>query len=312
MSDFGETETWDEEGLEEEEPRYRKPRKPAPTPQETMAALAEPEEAEAPLPMTYKPARFERGWLAQSLNSFYRSNLITDVLSHVKGGKEASVYCCQGHPNAGAELLAAKVYRPRRLRNLSNDAMYREGRPVLTSDGRAVKKTDHRILRAIGKKTDFGVQAAHTSWLMYEFTTLQTLFEAGAAVPRPYLASENAILMGYSGDVNLPAPTLSQIELPPNEAEPLFQEVLRNIRLLWETDFIHGDLSAYNILYWQGQVTLIDFPQVTHRHDNPHAAFILKRDIQRVCDYFSSQGVRCDAEAIFGELWKEQSVSGNG
>ena len=289
-----------------EMPRYRKPRKATKTKDEIVAQLTEPEDTTDALPMTYKPARFETEWLASSLGSFYKANHIVDVLTHVKGGKEASVYCCKAHPDFGVELLAAKVYRPRRLRNLRNDAMYREGRPILTSDGRAVKKSDHRILRAIGKKTDFGVQAAHTSWLMYEFTTLQALHEAGASVPRPYLSSENAILMDYAGDLNNPAPALSQITLPPDEAEALFAETLRNIRLLWEADFIHGDLSAYNILYWKGKITLIDFPQVTHRHNNPHAHFILKRDIQRVCDYFETQGVDCDADTIFREMWSEQ------
>ncbi|MBC7526566.1 MAG: hypothetical protein H7308_03355 [Chthonomonadaceae bacterium] len=307
-TDTIETETgWELEMDDEVEmPRYQKPRKATKTKEEVVAQLTEPEDTTDVLPMTYKPARFEMGWLASSLGSFYKANHIIDVLSYVKGGKEASVYCCKAHPDLGIELLAAKVYRPRRLRNLRNDAMYREGRPILTSDGRAVKKSDHRILRAIGKKTDFGVQAAHTSWLMYEFTTLQALHEAGANVPRPYLSSENAILMDYAGELNNPAPALSQITLPSDETETLFAETLRNIRLLWEADFIHGDLSAYNILYWKGKITLIDFPQVTHRHNNPHAHFILKRDIQRVCDYFETQGVDCDADEIFREMWSEQ------
>ena len=27
--------------------------------------------------------------------------------------------------------------------------------------------------------------------------------------------------------------------------------------------FVHGDLSPHNILYWQGEAKLIDFPQVS-------------------------------------------------
>jgi serine/threonine-protein kinase RIO1 len=30
----------------------------------------------------------------------------------------------------------------------------------------------------------------------------------------------------------------------------LFAKVMRNIELLLQHDFIHGNLSAYNILYW--------------------------------------------------------------
>ena len=110
--------------------------------------------------MTYTPSRFERVWLTDSLRPFYQQGLISDVLYYVKGGKEANVFCCLGREG---ELVAAKVYRPREFRNLRNDKMYREGRPILTAEGRAVKSSDTRLTKAIGKKTTFGVQAEHTS-----------------------------------------------------------------------------------------------------------------------------------------------------
>jgi RIO kinase 1 len=290
-----------EYGEYEEERQRRKKNAPPEKPLEPEQDA----EADAPLPMTYVPARFEKQWLASSLRSFYQQHLITDVLSHVKGGKEASVYCCQASEVLEQTLLAAKVYRPREFRNLRNDVMYREGRAALTSDGKAAKKTDHRLMRAIGKKTAFGVQAAHTSWLMYEYTTLETLYKAGAAVPIPISAGENAILMGYQGDRNQPAPTLSQIRLQRREAVRLFEEVVRNIALLMEHEFIHGDLSAYNILYWDGAITLIDFPQVTSLRGNPNAEFIFRRDVIRVCEYFQGQGVECDAEAVIAQIWRD-------
>jgi RIO kinase 1 len=71
-----------------------------------------------------------------------------------------------------------------------------------------------------------------------------------------------------------------------------------------ENGYIHGDLSAYNILYWDGVITLIDFPQVTQSRGNAHAKEILERDITRVCEYFSDQGVRCDPDAIMRRMWK--------
>ena len=39
------------------------------------------------------------------------------------------------------------------------------------------------------------------------------------------------------------------------------------------------DLSAYNILYWDGKITLIDFPQVVETSTNYSAAFILEREV---------------------------------
>jgi RIO kinase 1 len=279
-------------------PPRKVPHRSAPT------EVAESPPTDSSLQTTYKPSRFEEEWLLSSLGPFYGQGLISDILTNVKGGKEATVYCCQAGPEVGRNLLAAKVYRPRRFRNLRNDAMYREGRAVLTADGRPVKSTDHRIMRALGKKTEFGMQVQHTSWLMYEYTTLESLYRAGAAVPQPFAAGENAILMGYEGDVHTPAPTLSQISLDKEEAEVLLAEVVRNVELLLQQGFIHGDLSAYNILYWEGKITLIDFPQVTSLQGNQNAPFILQRDLARVFAYFARQGVPCDPEAVMAKLWR--------
>ncbi len=254
---------------------------------------------------TYKPALFEEGWLLDSIRSFYEQKLITDVLAQVKGGKEATVYRCEANPSTEHELLAAKVYRPRMFRNLRNDKVYREGRAILKANGKAVKKTDHRLMRALGKKTSMGEQLEHTSWLMYEYTTLQKLYAAGAHVPQPINFNENAILMSYCGDRYESAHTLNELRLSPDEAAPLLEVVLSDIEIMLQHGLIHGDLSAYNILYWEGEITLIDFPQVTEVATNANAYFILRRDVQRICDYFAQQGVKRDAQAIMDRLWQQ-------
>lgn len=258
---------------------------------------------------TYHPSRHERTWLLSSLRPFYTQNLITDVLASVKGGKEASVYRCAAHRATGQEILAAKVYRPRQFRSLRNDKMYREGRPVLTAEGVQVKRSDSRIMRALGKNTAFGQAVAHTSWLMYEYTTLETLHAAGAAVPRPYGAAENAILMEFGGDAQNAAPTLIETSLEPDEAEHLLKVTFTNIEIMLQHNVIHGDLSAYNILYWDGRITLIDFPQVVAVDTNPNAYAILERDIIRVCEYFARQGARLKSPAaLLNDLWDRYGV----
>ena len=121
---------------------------------------------------TYQPSRYEEGWLLQSLRSFYDQELISDVNAQVKGGKEASVYRCKANPATGMEWVAAKVYRPRMFRNLRNDKMYRRGRVVLQQNGRALDGSDQKAIRSLGKKNAYGLQVAHTSWLMHEYTTM--------------------------------------------------------------------------------------------------------------------------------------------
>jgi RIO kinase 1 len=287
--------------------RKRKPKvhhRPKKTESEIIAEMADPTSIEGEFTITYTPGRFEAEWLLDSVRFFYEQEQISDILYQVKGGKEASVYCCEAHSVMKMDLLAVKVYRPRKFRNLRNDAVYRQGRKLLAIDGRPVKDTDHRITRAVKKKTAFGVQAQHTSWLMHEFNALVRLFQLGAAVPEPIASSENAILMTYCGDRDSAAPTLNSITLERPAAKRLFQIVLDNIELMLQHDLIHGDLSAYNILYWEGDITLIDFPQVVNSQTNSDAYFILQRDITRVCEYFLQQGVDCDPDAIMAGFWQ--------
>ena len=108
-------------------------------------------------------------------------------------------------------------------------------------------------MRAIGKKTAFGAELKHISWLMHEYITLERLHRLGAAVPEPIGAGENAILMAYVGDRGRPAPALHGVSLARHEAEPLFDEVLRNVELMLAHGMIHGDLSAYQYPVLGGQ-----------------------------------------------------------
>jgi RIO kinase 1 len=256
--------------------------------------------------ITYVPARYEAIWLLESLRPFAERALIQDVLAIVKGGKEANVYLCEAVPETGYGLIAAKVYRPRAFRNLRNDKMYREGREFVDSKGEAIKAQDTREMRAIRNKTSFGEAITHTSWLMYEHLTLGRLYAAGASVPQPIGAGENALLMTYIGDRHHAAPILHSVTLESaREAEYLFQEVLRNVDIMLGMGLIHGDLSPYNILYWEGKVTLIDFPQVTLAEGNSSAYKILQRDLQRVCDYFAPYGVEAHAPTITRRLWSK-------
>lgn len=233
---------------------------------------------------TYQATRHEREWLLQSLGSFYEHRWIEDVLRMIKGGKEASVYLCQANPQITPGLVAAKVYRPRKLRNLRNDHLYREGRSNLDSDGNQI--TNSGMLHAMRKKTQYGLELLHTSWLEHEFSTLKTLHAAGADVPRAFACENNALLIGYVGNENAAGTTLQAVQLGSNEARLLFQRLIKNVELMLANNIIHGDLSAYNVLYWEGAITIIDFPQAISPEQNPSSFKIFERDVTRLCEYF--------------------------
>lgn len=288
--------------------RQRKPRPNAPVKKsqaEIVSEIADAEGLESGFETTYQPSQHESGWLMQSLKPLYDQALIADVLMKIRGGKEASVYCCEADESTGQTRLAAKVYRPRMFRQLRNDAVYRQGRDIIAGDGTRLNDSDQQEIKAVLKNTSFGQKVRHTSWLMHEYTTLNRLYQDGAAVPRPWAVDDNVILMDYIGDENMAAPTLNTIRLEPDEVEPLFNEVIRNVELLLKRHLLHGDLSAYNILYWEGTITLIDFPQVVDVRSNPDAYVILQRDITRICEYFARQGLRRDPLALVEEFWDQ-------
>src|SRR5258708_4753670 len=245
---------------------------------------------------TFLSSKHEREWILSYLGAFYDDKQITDVLSRVKGGKEANVYCCAAHPATGLDLVAAKIYRPREFRQLRNDARYRQGRSYLDERGKVVR--DERLLIAIQKKSSTGQELVHNSWLEHEFQTLKLLHEAGVDVPRPVSHGNNTILMEYLGEAELPAPALQAVRLEPREARPLFERLMRNVELMLANRRIHGDLSAFNVLYWEGDIRLIDFPQAVAPAENPDAFDLLLRDIQPACQYFERYGLLADPRAI--------------
>jgi len=273
--------------------------------QDIIHDIVDPVGFEGGIETTYSMTLYEEEFLVDSVRPFYDRDLIVDILAQVKGGKEASVYRCLSHPSAHHDLVAAKVYRPRKFRNLRNDHRYRVGRQSLTIDGKGVNERDWRMLKAIAKGSTIGQQASHTSWLMYEFTTLQKLYKANANVPEPIASAHNAILMGYIGDEHQAAPTLHEVRLQPDERQYIFDTFINSLEIFLQHGFVHGDLSAYNILYWDGDITIIDFPQVVSIHNNPEAFDIFQRDVVRVCEYFARQNLRYDGNALADAIWKK-------
>lgn len=251
---------------------------------------------------SFTGSKHERQWIMEYLGLFYDDHVISDVLRQVKGGKEATVYCCRANPALGVDLLAAKVYRPRMFRQLRNDAVYRKGRAVVDEEGKEARGRRERL--AMEKKTNFGQNLRHTTWLANELQTLRRLHSAGADVPEPFASSDNAILMEYLGDEASPAPALGQVQLEPHAARLLWKRLMDNVELMLAHDRVHADLSAYNVLYWNGHAKIIDLPQAVDPFVNPEAFFLLRRDIERLCRYFVRYGVNSNPAQIARDLWE--------
>jgi len=262
---------------------------------------AERADIKPPFNPTFLAHQRDRHWVLSSLERFYEDDLIADVLQMVKSGKEATVYCCAGGGATEREYVAAKVYRPRMFRSLQNDALYRESRAQRDTEGRAVR--NDRRWRA-HQRSRRGQQERVATWISDEFLVQRRLYEAGADVPRPYAQIGNALLMDYIGEGDEAAPLLREVSLEREEARTLFEQLLHSIELFLACDCIHGDLSAYNILYQPGTVTIIDFAQAVDPRYNLEVYPFLLRDVERVCRYFARYGIETEANRLASAMWE--------
>ncbi len=231
-------------------------------------------------------AAFTRGMLADQekaavLREFGGQGLITDVLGVIGDGKEATVYCCAADPSTGVELLAAKVYRARKFRAFARARAYAGSRVVL----------DARAGRAMKTRTEKGRRMAHHAWIEWEWETLCLLHDAGVGVPNPLAASDDAILMEYVGDRGGAAPKLRHVELTPLQARAALERLLADVERMLDCHRVHGDLSAYNVLWWQERPVIIDVPQSVDLHASHDGYLHLLRDVQNLDRYFARYGL---------------------
>lgn len=229
-----------------------------------------------------------------AFDHFLGEGLITQVVRPIKSGKEASVHLCRANASeTGESLLALKAYHPLDRRDFRDEGLYRDGEYI----------KERRVRVALEKKTAFGREVQGAIWVNREWEMLRALSAAGADVPRPIGRTEDAILMTYIGDIDHAAPQLRSLKPTRAEADELFRRVMRNLELFLYRNVIHGDLSAYNILVWEGRVTVIDLPQAVDPRKNRHAQALLERDVDRVCGFFERFGVRSNAHRLAADLW---------
>lgn len=243
--------------------------------------------------------RIRRGQLAALEQQFVMDAFaehVAGVEGLVNDGKEATVYRCRIRSGCGidAAFAAAKVYRGRRFRAFRNNADY------LNPKG----TRDRRLDRAIRKRSRIGQRAAQRCWVGREWEVLTMLHAAGASVPEPYDHAADALLMELVGADGTAAPPLAQVRLERAEAERVLADLIRDVEILLDCGLVHGDLSAFNVLYQDGRPRMIDLPQAVDIGGPADAWALFHRDIDNLCSYFRRQGVDADPLGLAVRLWR--------
>ena len=139
------------------------------------------------------------------------------------------------------------------------------------------------------------------AWANKEFKNLQRYAEAGLPVPEPITFDKNCLLMEYIGDEFGPAPQLKDVVI--DDPTEMYDEVLSFIIDGWkDAHLVHGDLSEYNVLVWEGQPIMIDCGQAM-TNDFFNAKDLLIRDITNVNRFFRNRGADIiDIEKVMDEI----------
>jgi RIO kinase 1 len=210
-----------------------------------------------------------------SLLELIDEGVLDDVHSRLLSGKEASVFIVE----RDGMQVAAKVYKQRDNRSFKNVASYLEGRS---------QTRNSRDRRAMNRKSRYGRELLEEGWRDAEHNALQRAFYGGVRVPEPFLLHEDVLLMELVVDeAGDPAPRLADLDLPVGVAELLHLEVFLQVRRLLACDLVHGDLSAFNVLYAADGPTIIDMPQAVDAAANTSAEELLVRDLQNVTEHFA-------------------------
>lgn len=240
----------------------------------------------------------------------YPEWLVTDLaavdteLGILKTGKEADVFLVErAVPGAGgrAMLMAAKRYRDSEHRMFHRDAGYLEGR----------RDKESRINRAVAKRTAFGLRAIAGQWANAEFAALSRLWRAGAAVPYPIQILGTELLMEFIGAPDgTAAPRLAQLRPSPADLEDLWAQLGHSLSIMAMDGFTHGDLSAYNVLVRDGELFIIDVPQIVDVIGNPRGRSFLDRDVRNVGAWFVAQGLAAErVDALVADLGSDAGLA---
>ena len=213
-------------------------------------------------------------------------------LGMLKTGKEADVHLVERRFGEHVNVLAAKRYRKFEDRMFRNDARYRAGR----------RTGESRLDKAMEQGNKAGMAFRARMWLQTEFETLCKLWSAGVSVPYPVQKLGSELMLQLIGDPEMAAPRLVHARLDRERLTDAYNQLVDHLHTMVRCGVVHGDLSAYNILWDEGRLVIIDFPQSVDPVAHPEGMALLERDVTNVTDWFGRRGVPCDRDDLFRSL----------
>ena len=212
-------------------------------------------------------------------------NVVAEVNGCISTGKEANVY--------HAISLPEEAEKPT---SLQRAIKIHKSRIVVFKDRERYVAGDHRFQKGYRKGNN---RAMAKQWAEKEYRNLNRVHSAGIPCPEPVDLRLHVIVMEFIGTSDgTPAPRLKDIQLEddsesdaPAKWHELYLQLLTYMRIMYaQCRLVHGDLSEYNILYYQRSLWIIDVSQSVE-HDHPRSLEFLRMDVKNVNDFFHRKGV---------------------
>jgi len=200
------------------------------------------------------------------------------TLSPISIGKESNVFSAR---SKGDDLVILKVYR---LNTCDFGKMWH----YLRFDPRYVNVKRSR-------------RSVIFSWALREYKNLFIARKAGLNCPKPLGILNNVLVMEFVGGEFI-APKVK--DLYPKSPKKFFDEIVEGMVRFLDYGFVHGDLSGFNILNFDGSPVFIDFSQSMSMRA-PNARELLESDVRNVCNFFSKKGLKVNKDKVKKSLGLE-------
>jgi RIO kinase 1 len=243
-------------------------------------------------------------------------NVVSEINGCISTGKEANVYHAVTYPEVEAETPAQMgtgrggeretpstqslaVQTPLDQPSTKPRPFHRAIKVYKTSilifkDREKYISGDYRFHHGYQKSNN---RAMVKLWAEKEMRNLKRLYAADIPCPEPLYLRNHVLVMGFLGDKKgYPAPRLKDVTFEGDEdAQARWRDVYLTVvgymrRMYQICKLVHGDLSEYNMLWWQDKPWFIDVSQSVE-HDHPRSLEFLRMDIKNVTDYFRRKGV---------------------
>ncbi|KAF9606256.1 hypothetical protein IFM89_024077 [Coptis chinensis] len=250
---------------------------------------------------TKKTERADRATVEQAIDPTTRRlifgmmnrGVFDEINGCISTGKEANVYHAK---KSDDKELAIKVYKTSvlvfkdRNRYVQGDYRFRHGY-CRHNPRKMVKTWAEKEMRNLARLDAAGIRCPKTILLRDHVLVMEFIGREGSVLRRQHIENIRCKSRVKLCRAGWAAPRLKDADLSEDKSREMYVEIIVVMRTLYrKCKLVHGDLSEYNILYFEGHLHIIDVSQSVDL-DHPHALDFLREDCVHVSSFFRKRGV---------------------